>query len=306
MAMSGVPIGEIIATQSLWLGAKYHKPLILNFELTNNCNLRCSYCSNGQKLRESGYVSDSVVHGVVKGICDLEIKRVRIVGNGEATLHRNFYEIVKELGSTGSYVSLLTNGMWNDGSRIVESIVESGIKMIEFSVEGENEEEFSRYRKGASYQRIVGNLELLRKSIKRGSGRPIINLRVMMHPSQSHREGDLLRHWRRFSDYVMPQYVIKLRTMKGDEDTYTPDVSRSAGFPKCILPFKTIDVNWNGNVPLCCLSVQQVGPPGLIAGNLQTECLREIWNAGIMKQYRDAHRLREKSKMPICKGCSGS
>ena len=84
---------------------------------------------------------------------------------------------------------------------------------------------------------------------------------------------------------------------------YRPVQFDSQAFPRC-LASKELIVTWDGDVPLYALTVQQVGAPGVIAGNVADMTFDELRNGGI-KQYRDGHRDRDPSKMKTCRGCSG-
>jgi len=87
---------------------------------------------------------------------------------------------------------------------------------------------------------------------------------------------------------------------------YKPAQFVDATFPKCSMPFKTLDINWNGDVPLCSYSAQQVGAPGIVLGNVLKRELDDLWQDSIIKQYREGHCHRDELKMPICKGCVGA
>ena len=65
-----------------------------------------------------------------------------------------------------------------------------------------------------------------------------------------------------------------------------------------------MEVNWNGDVPLCCYSLAQYGPPGFMLGNVNDGGLHDMWNGPILRTYRKAHRERIHELMPICRGCA--
>ena len=103
----------------------------------------------------------------------------------------------------------------------------------------------------------------------------------------------------------MPEYILERHFLGYGEDVYRPVQFHNRSYPKCSAPFKALDVNWNGDVPLCSNSVQQVGPPGLITGNMLTHTMDELWRGGLIRQYREAHLTRDAGRMPICQGCTG-
>ena len=103
----------------------------------------------------------------------------------------------------------------------------------------------------------------------------------------------------------MKQYVIKRREITADTDAYQNVQRASNEYPRCTLPFKDLCVTWDGNVPLCQYSATQMGAePGLLLGNVNTATIAGLWNAPLIRQYREAHRTRHTGKMPICAGCT--
>ena len=94
--------------------------------------------------------------------------------------------------------------------------------------------------------------------------------------------------------------------MTGELDSFLPSIS-SNDWPRCTLPFKELKILWNGNVPLCKYShLQTKDEIGIHLGNVNTDSIVGLWNHPTMKQYRNAHRKRLTSEMPICRGCFGT
>jgi MoaA/NifB/PqqE/SkfB family radical SAM enzyme len=103
----------------------------------------------------------------------------------------------------------------------------------------------------------------------------------------------------------MPQYLQVVELLNYDEDVYTPAYHYSHETPKCSMPFKHMEVLWNGDIPLCGPNWRGAEHKRLHLGNVHENTLREIWNGQIYRQYRRAHRQRIHANMPVCQGCSG-
>jgi hypothetical protein len=131
----------------------------------------------------------------------------------------------------------------------------------------------------------------------------MVTIRVMLRPSERSSQDRILEFWRQYGDTVMPQFLVDV----GGTD---PDVYQNSGiegvFPRCTLPFKSLDVRWDGKVPLCSYSQRGGSAEGIILGNVNGSSLVELWNSPLMKQYRRAHRSRAEELMPICNGCMGT
>lgn len=301
----GVPAKEIVRTQFPLLEAHPRAPALVSVEFTNFCNLRCVYCTSPLGLRPRGFMTRETFGRFLQGVKGLGVSRVRVVGNGEPTLHPEFSSFIRALCRVVPYVSVLTNGQWKRSTKVIETQLDSPVSLIEISVDGGDRETYERSRLGGSFDRLVENLAEL-KAVKQSRGsRTLTNIRLMLRPSERHEEKELRAFWKEYADTVMPQYVMRRKFLDYGEDVYIPAQFRDQSYPKCSSPFKSLEVNWNGDVPLCSLSAQQMGAPGLILGNVRSDALEDLWRRGTMRQYRKAHRDRDADKMPVCKGCLG-
>jgi len=90
-------------------------PEIVQFHLTNQCNLACRYCwyhSPGSRLHPFQTIHfpfDVFVH-VIRDLVDLSVDKVYLSGEGEPTLHPRFYEMLKCLQRKPLSVTIFSNG----------------------------------------------------------------------------------------------------------------------------------------------------------------------------------------------------
>jgi MoaA/NifB/PqqE/SkfB family radical SAM enzyme len=301
----GVSAKEIFCTQFPLLETHPQAPALVSVEFTNLCNLRCVYCTSPLGLRPRGVMTRETFGRFLEGVKGLGVSRVRIVGNGEPTLHPEFSSFISALCRVVPYVSVLTNGQWKRSAEVINSQLDSNVSLIEISVDGGDKKTYERSRQGGSFDRLLENLTELKAGKQSRGSRTLTNVRLMLRPSERPEEKKLRAFWNGYADTVMPQYVMKRKFLDYREDVYIPAQFRDHSYPRCTSPFKSLEVNWNGDVPLCSLSAQQIGPPGLILGNVRSDALEDLWRQGAMRQYRQAHRDRDSSRMPVCKGCVG-
>jgi MoaA/NifB/PqqE/SkfB family radical SAM enzyme len=239
-------------------------------------------------------------YNLVHQVKECGISWVGLCGNGEPTLHPKFSDYVRQLAAVTNFLSLTTNWQRVD-EQIVYNVLKAPVRLLNISVDGGNKEDYESMRIGGSFERLLQNLTLLNK-LKKEMGAPtLVNIRLMLGTAQSKDEHQLLKFWRSHGDVVSKQYILNFD--QGPSGSYGYDTESRA---RCTLPFKILDVNWNGNVPLCTYSRRQTGnPDGLVIGNINHSTLSQIWNGQIIKQYRDGHRFRKEELIPICQGCKG-
>ncbi len=179
---------------------------------------------------------------------------------------------------------VLTNGQWKRPKDIINAVLEAPVSVVGVSVDGGDKEGYEKSRLGGHFERLLENLTLLSTSKRTLRSHTMTYICLMLRPSERAVEKELMAFWSNYADIVMPQYLQVRRHLVYKEDVYMPVEFDSQSYPKCSLPFKALDVNWNGDVPLCSYSAQQIGAPGLILGNVMTDMLGDIWNGNVMSQ----------------------
>jgi MoaA/NifB/PqqE/SkfB family radical SAM enzyme len=305
MLRHGVSARDIVRSQFPYIAPDPSAPLIATVEFTNYCNLQCVYCLSPLGLRPRGFLQRETLFKIAEGVRQLGVRRVRVVGLGEPTLHPEFALFMQELARAAPYLSIVTNTNWKRPEETIRALLEAPVSLVEISADSANKEGYEKSRLGGDFERLLANLTLLKETKRALHSRTIVNIRLMARPSERAIEHDLIAFWRDYADTVMPQYVVERKRLPNAKDVYRPTQFEDESYPRCSLPFKDLTIHWNGDVPLCYHSAQQIGEPGLLLGNVQTHSLAEMWNADIMRQYREGHCARDASKMPMCKGCSG-
>lgn len=280
----------------------------LSLEFTNNCNLKCPYCTSPKKLRDVGYMSDKTFNNLLKSLHECKVKLIGICGNGEPTIHPNFGNLITELKKVTPVLSLTSNGQFIKDN-IIEYIINSKVDVINISVDSMFKENYEKMRPGGKFEKLIKNLKELKSMKEKCKSKLYINIRVMISPEDRSIENKIINFWKEYGDMVSKQYIAVINTLGVSNDFANRfSVDNKAGrYPRCTLPFKQLDVHWNGNVPLCTYSEMQTGKPGgYKIGNINEMSLMDIWSKTIIKEYRTAHRTRNEIKMPLCNGCIGT
>ncbi len=298
---TGMPIDDVLRHQYPFLLPMSRKPLGLQIEFTNLCNLECKYCTNLIDERPKGYMEERIFDKLIQDIRKYRIRRISVVGNGEPTIHPMFNKYIKKLGEV-SHVLSLTSNLQKVNEENISAIAQS-VNILNVSVDGINQQTYEKYRHKGSYNRLLHNISLLKKYKKELGSDLKLNIRLMVHPSYEANIKEMNKYWEQYGDIVSNQYVLNFKNER--EDVY--DFNTDENFhPKCSLPFKKLDIHWDGNVPLCSYYYKQANHPNsYILGNVEYQNLKEIWNLELISHYRKALKMRDKKNMPLCAGCIG-
>ena len=190
-AWGRIPLGAMLRTHFTWLLPESPRPSAVTIEFTNYCNLQCPYCTSPLGLRPRGFMSQATFGRLVEQLQDFRVPRVRIVGNGEPTLHPEFATMVNTLAQSCRYLQLVTNGQ-RLTEKLIAAILSAPVRLLEISADSDNKEGYESSRKGGNFETLLANLARL-KRMKRDLRAPtLVNIRAMISPSQRARQQEIL------------------------------------------------------------------------------------------------------------------
>jgi len=130
----------------------------LTVELTNICNLHCSYCLRDEDALYNSPANFLPVDLFARIAADardaMGIEHVMFTG-GEPTLHRQFADILAAVAGSSLTCSFVTNG-WNF-DRVWPLLAErrETVTHVSFSLDGTTAESHDRWRGKGSFERVV-------------------------------------------------------------------------------------------------------------------------------------------------------
>lgn len=133
-------------------------PRRLTVELTNICNLHCSYCLRDEDALyhdPANFLPLDLLARVARDARDsMGIEQVMFTG-GEPTLHPDFGKILATMATLDLKCSFVTNG-WHF-ERVWPVLVEHGeaVTHVSFSLDGATREAHDRWRGAGSFERVV-------------------------------------------------------------------------------------------------------------------------------------------------------
>ena len=134
----------------------------LRISLTDNCNLRCIYCTPNliHKNNILSFEDISKIIGVAK---ELGIKKIRLTG-GEPLLRNDLNKIISKIKDTGiNEIYLTTNGILLEEK--IEELKEVGLWGVNISLDTLDGEIFRKITRGGDIQKVLRGIE---KSLELG------------------------------------------------------------------------------------------------------------------------------------------
>lgn len=137
--------------------AKTYFPLFVMYNITNRCNLKCSYCFSKFYERKEEELTTNQIFVLVEELAALGTKRIAISG-GEPLLRADLPQVIKFIKGKGIECGINSNGVL-----IPQRIEEiKSVNSICISLDGP-EEIHDRYRGEGSFKKVMTAIEVIKK-----------------------------------------------------------------------------------------------------------------------------------------------
>lgn len=268
---------------------KYKKIYI---EITNNCNLKCSFCSEVKRKRR--FMTTEEFENILKKIKDYT-DYIYLHIKGEPLLHPNIIEFLRLADKYNLKVNLTTNGTLF--SKVAKELSEcKSLHKINFSLHSENN--IDNY-----CEEIFKNVELLKDKII------IYRLWTLKNNQLDSKSQEIVNKIRKY--YNLPQETVdKIYTANNikikstiyvdkDNEFSWPEVTTHKSNGYCYALKTQIGILVDGTVVPCCLDSNGV----VNLGNIFNENLEEIINSekyiSLKKSFQDRKPCEK-----LCQSCT--
>ncbi len=143
-----------------------HLPVEVHLQLTSTCNLDCVMCSEhlrpgGLKGRKLLDLDETLFEKLEREVLPYSAKLMLGVG-GEPMLSRSFFDYIKRGREWNQEIHLTTNSTRITTDEAARTLAEC-VHKIEISIDGATPETYERIRNGASFEKLIENIERLNR-----------------------------------------------------------------------------------------------------------------------------------------------
>jgi radical SAM protein with 4Fe4S-binding SPASM domain len=284
-------------------------PLSVGVELTNRCNLNCPECvtGSGEMIRRKGDMDLDFYKRIITELKP-SLLNVNLYFQGEPMLHPQFFSFISK--SEGIHTSVSTNGSFLSVENS-ERIMTSGLNEIIVSIDGFDQEVYSKYRLNGDFYKVKEGIENLVAVRNRIGARVKIILQFLVNRMNEHQihaitcyASDLninlkLKSMQVNSKEDIPLWIPvskKYSRYKKEGDNY----SLKNSLPnRCARLWFNPVITWDGKVIPCCFDKNGEH----VMGDLNHESFEEIWFGTRYMLFRRSI-LTERKMIPICRNCT--
>jgi radical SAM protein with 4Fe4S-binding SPASM domain len=265
-------------------------------ETISGCNLACAHCSHPVMTRPIGHMAMGLYRQIIDEIAArAPATEVWPTFYGEAFIldYRLFYMLQygKRRGLTN--LVLNTNGV-RFGRETAEWVLESGLDVVMFSLDGFSAPVFERIRVGARRDEVYANVERLLDMKARRGAAPRVEVQFSMMSENEHEVEAFKAYWlARGADVKIREKMTWTGTVEADNlDATLPRIA-------CPWALRTCAIQWDGDVVACAVDYDG----RFVAGNVGDDSIYSIWN-GRHRKLQERHLAREVSRLPDpCHDC---
>ncbi|MBI4472051.1 MAG: radical SAM protein [Acidobacteria bacterium] len=286
-------------------------PVMVKIDPSETCNLRCNMChfhaedfSLGDdeaqnyyrdfsgKRNLKGTLSEPQFQTILDHIEEFGVPTIDLYSNGEPLMNKAFPRFLDQLAGMGRTVNLSSNGnLLNDHA--IESIIDSGVSFLTFSIDALRPETYSQIRIGGDLGRVERNIDRLLE--KRAQSRSKLKVGVNLTLQEKNREeaAPFVEHWISKADQVeiLHYYAAKRYQMKKNW------IPRARTL--CHQIYVNLGATVRGELWMCIGGHHFESTIGDIFKNDLDTIIRE----SRYRQFQQDHIAARFEKLPMCASC---
>jgi radical SAM protein with 4Fe4S-binding SPASM domain len=275
-------------------------PFRLWVEPSSRCNLACPMCAQRTiSETEKGLMDVALFRAIVDEVRGFA-REINITHRGEPLLHPEIAQMVEYASSRGILTRLHTNATLLD-ERASRRLIEAGLDLLSFSIDGYDKKQYEINRVGASFEQVVANVQgflTLKRSL--GSRTPYTVVQVIEMPGQARPQDVKASFWNLFDGLPLNEAYVKGPTnWAGSCQIPGSDASPAGEYQPCTFLWYSLTVFWDGRVFPC---PQDFSDANLL-GSVQTRTLKEIWNGDAMVSLRETMSDDRYEELHPCRIC---
>ncbi len=272
-------------------------PPYLLIEAVSSCNLKCPFCFQIDKTFTKkpymGVMNLDFFKKVVDEADELGIGAITMGSRGEPTMHKNFKDMLKHLGTKKNIFEIkLNTNATNLTEELCHEIFKNNISQIVISADHYEKKTFEELRKNSNFEKIVSNVDKLYQTRKQYKD-SITEIRVSgINFYKNLDQNKFYEFWKKRSDHVTVGDAVERW------DTYSNSEHPEINDP-CENLWDRMYVWFDGKVNPCDSDYKSY----LSYGNLKENSIKEVWHSKIIERTRNNHINNDRKKIDPCNKC---
>lgn len=271
----------------------------VTLELTNKCNISCTFCPRKIMEKNLGSMDLSLAKRLLDEISGhLPVSLVPFF-RGEPLLHPDWYEILRYAKMQGiGPLQFTTNATLMDKD-VARALIDLQLDFISFSLDTVDPDLYEQTRRGSDYNIVHDNiLYLLQLKYKHCCCFPEVQISAVDTPLHHAKLDDFVSYWRPKVDRVRIYIEHSQDGNPGSIALPLPEFERRL---PCYKLFTDMVIYWNGEVSLCNHDWNRLGSDRL--GDVNKQTIAEVWCSEKYNELRSLHQAGNVQNIHPCTFC---
>lgn len=282
---------------------KLNFPNRITVELTNKCNVSCTFCPRQSVDMKIGYMSTELYKKIIdEAAKHLPVKLV-IFFRGESLLHPNFIECVKYAKERGIGPIQYATNAFELSRELSDALLEAEIDFVSFSLDTIDKDVYRKSRLSGDLEKSMENVIYFCKKCDelrlQGRSVPTTQVSTIEIDDYMPRQQEFIEFWQQYVDIVRVYYEHddngKFRSAEVQKEVEKQVPDRQP----CRKVFTDLLVYWDGRCALCNYDWRG----GLKGLNLNDMTISEAWNSEAYEQIRRDQNGNTISDSSMCNNC---
>jgi len=273
-------------------------PLHIDIELTSTCNLKCSMCwQSGSLIYPKGFMKMDLFKKIIDEGVENGMRAIKLQSRGESMMHPQILEAIRYAKDKGVLdIQLTTNATLLKPEKF-DSLLDSGIDVLIFSIDVAHKESYEQLHPGKKYADIVETIvAFLNRRKERGLKYPFVRVQAVKVGG-----ADLNPHVQsilnRIMDLVDRIEVGELFTLV--DESQQIDKSKFELLP-CPYLWQRMVANYDGKITMCCRDYNCEH----VLGDANKQTIKAIWNGPVYTKSRELHSKMQRDLIKVCAHCN--
>lgn len=275
-------------------------PERITVELTNRCNLECTFCPRHLVDMKLGNMTWELFKKIVdEAEHHLPVTMV-VFFRGESLVHPDLCKMIQYAKNKGiAPIQLASNGFLLD-VKMGQDIIKAGLDFISFSLDTIKPDIYKKTRINSdlniAMKNVISFVETCEKLKDQGYKVPEIQVSSVDVEDYKVSQPEFIDFWRKYADRVRIYIEHSTDGHLGSLDIFHG--SRQKRKP-CGKVYNDMVIYWNGDVALCNHDWNNE----LGIGNVQEKSIVEIWQSENYQKVRQMHENDDFVDNIVCKFC---
>lgn len=235
-------------------------------------------------------MGNKLLYKILDDVIDLQPPALVLSGMCEPLLDNRVKSICTYVSSRvkKTEITVITNG-----SRLDESLLNCGIRVISISLDAASEESYRKIHPPLNFNDTVRRLrKFMQTRDDLGLKFPLLNINFTIQEANKDEQEKFREYW---NPYLNPELdSINVTLVRSWLETFEDTVNHwPARLPYCERILDCLQILSDGRCSMCCLDYDGE----VILGNLKSQSIREVWLGPEHRKIIDLHKARTPPEM---------